>query len=71
MDDLLLRRGLGIATDVVLVGASAGGIGALAQADDWSANIKRAVNAGGLPEPRLVMLFWNHCAPLLHSLGCS
>jgi hypothetical protein len=60
MQDLTRRRGLHDATDVVLVGSSAGGLGVLLQADDWAAHIRAAAQRAPHQErsagPKIVRL---------------
>lgn len=51
IEDLLHRRRLREAKSVVLVGASAGGLGVLMQADDWA---MRITHAAPHAKPRLV-----------------
>ena len=54
MQDLTQHRGLRAATDVVLAGASAGGLGVMLQADDWAAHIKAAAQRFRHPDPKIV-----------------
>ena len=54
MQDLTQRRGLRAATDVVLVGASAGGLGVMLQADDWAEHIRAAAQRFRRRDPKIV-----------------
>eukprot|EP00873_Tetraselmis_striata_P004653 jgi/Tetstr1/424917/TSEL_015411.t1 len=56
ISDLLENQGLAEASDVVIAGSSAGGLGVLMQGDDWSASIAEHVKSQGRVAPRTVLL---------------